>query len=359
MGKKRKPLSKRIALTVKRIVSFLFSNQVMLIFLITFSILFVGAVVFYLLESGINQEINTPFDAIWWIVVTMSTVGYGDVFPETLGGRILAIFVMFTGVTFMGLFSATIASWIIERDIKGGMGMLNIDLSDHMVICGWNHQAGQLVENLLTDLEEEDRHLVILANLNQKPIEHKRVHFVKGDCTSETDLKRANMPQARTAMVLTDNTIGSAETADARSILTTLAIDTMNSSIYTCAEVLDSKNIYHLRNAGVDEVIPTGEFTGRLMARTVISHGISRTVSELLTQNEGSDLFKVGVPSSLVGKTFEEFLSHLRKKPEAIIPVAIDRKKQVHVNPDRDFRLEKGDNAIIICRKKLEPEDLE
>ncbi len=58
-------------------------------------------------------------DAVWWAVVTITTVGYGDVYPVTLGGRIVAVLLMCGGVAVVGVVTATLASWIIERAAAG------------------------------------------------------------------------------------------------------------------------------------------------------------------------------------------------------------------------------------------------
>ncbi|MCD4782320.1 MAG: NAD-binding protein [Candidatus Eremiobacteraeota bacterium] len=362
MSNKKKPRNKikallrKTILILSRVKKFFLTNQLVLLFVVVSSILFLGSTLFFFVERGNNEAIKTPFDSIYWIIVTMSTVGYGDISPTTLTGRFIAMVIMFVGVSFMGLFSATIASGLVERDIKGGMGMLDVDLEDHVVVCGWNHNACRLIENILES--QKDKNIVILANLQSKPIQNKNVYFVKGDPTNEVDLHRANIERAETAIVLLDTSSGNLESADARTILTTLAIETINSDVYTCAEILDSKNLPHLRNARVDEVITSGEFSGRLMAHTAVSHGISKVISEILTRNEGSDLQKVSLPDEFAGKPFDDLFKQFRDKENSIILVAIERNKEVFVNPEKGFDIEEGDNAILICRGTVKTEDL-
>lgn len=345
-----------ISLILIRIKKFLLTNQLVLLFIVVSSILLLGSTLFFFVERGTNDAIKTPFDSLYWIIVTMSTVGYGDISPATAMGRLIAIVIMFVGVSFMGLFSATVASGIVERNIKGGMGMLDVDLEGHVVVCGWNHNAYRLVENIIES--QKNKKIVILANLPNKPIDNKNVYFVKGDPTNEVDLHRANIEKAETAIVLLDTSSGNLESADARTILTTLAIETINSDVYTCAEIQDSKNLPHLRNARVDEVITSGEFSGRLMAHTAVSHGISKVISEILTRNEGSDLQKVSLPDEFAGESFDDLFKQFRDKENSIILVAIERNNEVFVNPKRGFIIKDGDNAILICRGHVTYKDL-
>lgn len=59
--------------------------------------------------------ITTYGDALWWAMTTVTTVGYGDLYPVTVAGRVLAVFLMLTGVALVGAVTATLASWFVER----------------------------------------------------------------------------------------------------------------------------------------------------------------------------------------------------------------------------------------------------
>ena len=68
-------------------------------------------------ESAVDEkDFPTLWDGIWWAIVTVTTVGYGDLYPKSVGGRITAIVVMFAGIGFLGVFTATIASRFVRTD---------------------------------------------------------------------------------------------------------------------------------------------------------------------------------------------------------------------------------------------------
>lgn len=75
-----------------------------------------GAAGVFVFEAGQNRSVGTFGDAVWWATVTATTVGYGDVSPVTTEGRIVAVLLMFTGIGFIGIFTATVASFFIEQD---------------------------------------------------------------------------------------------------------------------------------------------------------------------------------------------------------------------------------------------------
>lgn len=63
-----------------------------------------------------EEHVSSVWDGIWWAVVTVTTVGYGDVYPRSVGGRIVAMIVMLFGIGFLSVLTATIASRFVQTD---------------------------------------------------------------------------------------------------------------------------------------------------------------------------------------------------------------------------------------------------
>ena len=78
---------------------------------VALAVVFVGASVAYYAEHPTNPEFKTYGDSLWWAIVTLTTVGYGDIVPETAGGRWAGVFIMVTGVAVLGLLAGTLASF--------------------------------------------------------------------------------------------------------------------------------------------------------------------------------------------------------------------------------------------------------
>lgn len=81
----------------------------------TVLVVFMAALAVFDAEQGAGGEITTFGDAIWWAFVTITTVGYGDFTPVTVTGRIVAVGLMIGGIALIGVVTATLASWIVER----------------------------------------------------------------------------------------------------------------------------------------------------------------------------------------------------------------------------------------------------
>lgn len=76
---------------------------------------FAGTLSFYIMEHDTNPKVGTLFDSFWWTMSTMSTVGYGDIIPLTVGGRVVGIILMLVGAGLLGIFTAAVATYMIRQ----------------------------------------------------------------------------------------------------------------------------------------------------------------------------------------------------------------------------------------------------
>ena len=81
-------------------------------------VLFSGAFSLFYIENSVNGNMNSLDDAFWYVIVTITTVGYGDISPQTQIGRIIGIIIMFTGIGFMSLLTASLATFFVQRSSK-------------------------------------------------------------------------------------------------------------------------------------------------------------------------------------------------------------------------------------------------
>ncbi len=79
-----------------------------------------GSLAFHFFESGTNQNVKSLWDSFWWAMVTVSTVGYGDIYPVTIGGRLTAMLLMLIGVGVLGSYVAAITNYVVGNRSEGG-----------------------------------------------------------------------------------------------------------------------------------------------------------------------------------------------------------------------------------------------
>lgn len=87
-----------------------------LVALFAVTTILLGAGAIFIVESGRNRSIESFGDALWWAIVTATTVGYGDVSPVTVEGRLIAVMLMLVGIGVIGVFTATVAGFFIEQE---------------------------------------------------------------------------------------------------------------------------------------------------------------------------------------------------------------------------------------------------
>ena len=312
--------------------------------------LVVGSALFHVIEGPRQGHINF-FQSFWSVFFTMISGDFVEVKPVSAAGRILVTVLIFFGIGFVSVVTASIASALVIDKIKEGQGLKTLRLRGHILICGWNNGGPIILKELRT--AGVDEHIVVVADLDDNPApDDDRVHFVKGDCTEDEVLKRADTPHAATAIVLADASGDrSYQAADARTILAVLTIETMNPSCYTCVELVQQKNRPYLERAHADEIIISGEFGGKVLANAAINHGLSHVVGDLLNSGEGAEFYKTPLPPPLEGRTFEDALTHFRFVARAI-PVAVMREGRAVVNPEVGYRLLAGDELVVIAQER-------
>ena len=138
------------------------------------------------------------WEAVWWSVVTSTTVGYGDVSPVSGAGKIAAVIMpMFLGIGIAAAFLTYIASIFIERKDKKMHGDIEYTGRSHILIVGHTSETTGIIEQILSDEQRKQGDIVLLANLDRHPLpDEAQVHFVKGKPDTKQALKKANASQA-------------------------------------------------------------------------------------------------------------------------------------------------------------------
>ncbi|HUU40197.1 MAG TPA: ion channel [Desulfatiglandales bacterium] len=304
---------------------------------ISTAIICFGAIGLYTLDGYYRAKgASGMLDTLWWALVTITTVGYGDVVPHSTLGRLIGIVIMFSGVVLVSLFTATIASVFVERKIKEGEGLESIKEKNHIVICGWNNNGEKVIEGILIRDKNGIYPIVLINELDKDEIEsiqykHKDrgIHFVRGSFVKEDVLARANIFKAKAAIILSDisSHTHSLEKSDERTIFGAMAIKSMAPKVRICAELVNQENKEYLLRANVDDIIIRGESHGSLLAGASIAPGFLSMVKTLVNNEDENKLWDIDIPSRYTGKPCKELSQYFKERWQGLL-IALLRERR-------------------------------
>ena len=289
--------------------------------------------------------------SFYWAITTV--IGSGDAsYVSSPGGFLVGWLLAFFGVAIVAALTGAVVGFFIDFLLKEGQGMGAAGYRDHIVVCGWNTTARDLIEELKGD--EFTTKVVVLAEAERNPA-GDGVYFVRGDITSTDDLERCGIREASAAIVFPADR---SNEADMRSILAIMAIESIAPQVRTVAEVNNPAHVDHFRRAEADEILVTSRLASRLLARSALYPGLSELVTDIVSGGDGSELYRVGLPDDYAGLSIDELSTKLRGDHRATL-LAVTRDGRSMTNPPTDFRLQAGDDAVVVAESLGELRPLE
>ena len=300
----------------------LLTSKLVIASLITILIFTVLMLIIFLSEQKTNSAINTLFDAIWYTLVTITTVGYGDITPRSILGRTSAMILLLAGVALFGALSGKFASFLFDRQQKKDRGLLKMNkIKNHFLICGWKPNFERILEGiLLANPEIPPEKIILLNNSSQNEMEKikadsrfKNINYIHGDFTDEDTLLKSQIKTAERTLILADNSenFSSLET-DSRTVLAVITIKNLNPKIYCVAEIIDSKFEKHLSLAHCDEIILSADYGQNLLIQASSGKGMSHILRELISEESDSGILICDIPQKFVGNNYGEFRLSLK-----------------------------------------------
>lgn len=118
---------------VKRVFQFLTSSAFLGLVIIGNGFLLLIITAVYLLEHQVNPNLDDYFDAIWWGVTTITTVGYGDIVPVTFWARVLGVVLMYTGTVLFIAFTSMVAAYLVRGEVSRKLGPVEEEVREEMI----------------------------------------------------------------------------------------------------------------------------------------------------------------------------------------------------------------------------------
>jgi len=225
----------------------------------------------YYLES--RDTVPGLFEAFWWSMVTMTTVGYGDIVPATTAGKVVGIMVMASGIGLVSTLTGNLASLLVERKAQKRKGLLEVKISGHVIILGWNSSVPGLVRALRENGLVEKGGLVLVTDLPEERRDEiafqldlgERLSFVAGKIAQENVVHKSRPGSAALVYILRQDNMPPHE-SDQQSIYAALTVRGMAPKVPIYAEAAQPDNRVHLLRAGVTELIDRGEISSGVLA---------------------------------------------------------------------------------------------
>ncbi len=303
------------------------------------AIILIGALSVFLFEYK-NEfgNIKGLFDAIWWALVTITTVGYGDLVPVTFWGRIIGIVFIFLGFTIFSAFTAYIASSFIDKKIKERKGLNKIRGKNHILICGWNRSANKILE-FMNKHNSENTHVVLVNELDETNIASLQnlypeleIGFICGDYTIQEILLQANVQQARHVILLYDESKENSPPSDERTIIAAHNLAFLKMKGKISVQLKDSKYLQNLRKQNIQNVVIFDDLGGNLLGYSTVNPSIPDFLQEVLRNYEGKGFKEIDIPRDFIGKTYRELCSYFLAEHDYIALGLVSVRPEVSIN---------------------------
>ena len=266
-----------------------------------------GGLSMYLVERGQNPAIRTVTDAFWWALVTVTTVGFGDIYPATSGGRLVGGAVMVAGMFMLALFAGVVSTTLLSVMFRLREEQFRMSSHvNHIVVCGYHDDARMLLDAILAETKMERPELILFADCDRAMNVPPEFTWVKGDPTRESELDKVRLALASAVIIVGDRNRSNQE-ADATTILTVFTArsylakrpetERRAKPVHIIAEILDHENVEHAETAGADEVIETSRLGFALMAHSVSARGSGQVLSTVASAGAVS-MYLGRVPSA-------------------------------------------------------------
>lgn len=319
------------------------------------SLLLIGLLLWYAVSGFLYFELpqNPDLslgDALWWAVVTMTTVGYGDLFPETTGGRYLvAVPTMLVGIGILGYFLSELASHIIENRSRRLRGMSEIKINDHILLV--NYVNEEKIESLVQEIRNDSATAgvpicLVDEHLKELPgwLDEMNVQFVRGNPTRRDTLRRAAAGQARSIILLAGNP--SDLHSDNLTLSTAIMARQFTKKARLLAEVVDPSKSEQLEAVGCDSVVCLADFGVNLLVQELQDSGVKEVFHQLMSNLYGQQIYFVPVRPPEGGGKYEG-LQHWALENHYTL-LGIHQEGVTNLNPPPETNLSGEVKAILI-----------
>ena len=294
----------------------------------------------YLEKNGLEKRYEY-LDAGYWAVVTLATVGYGDIAPRSDAGKAISIFLIIIGLSIYVSVISRFGAFIIGRSIKEARGLGKCEFENHVVLLGMN----DVLEEAVKQLSHAKKDIAVVVEDSEDVDRASRLgtYPVLGNPADTMSLEMANIAKADAILINLQD--------DSKTILATLACRKISKSVRVVAVIRQRELIELVKESGVESVLSPQALTGRMLASAVFEPDIIDFIDDITSGIEGADLREfdsreIKVAGSKVG----EALLSLRRRSGTLLVglVKVGQGARRVLYPGDEDVIEEGDRVILL-----------
>jgi voltage-gated potassium channel len=329
----------------KRKRFWIFSTIASLLFLLLLNILLV-----YFEKNEPGSDIHTLGDAIWYMLVSLTSVGYGDKVPVSVGGRIIGYFYILASLGVLGVLISSISSNIFTMIEEKKLGYQGSSFEDHIVFIGWNEFNRMVIEEVYSTMRKfaivTDRKDDI--DIIYEAYRKKRAFALFADYHNLEIIEKVNPRKASEVFVNFGN--------DTDTLLYVINFKRKYPEPDLIVSIENSKLKETFMAAGVKYVIPRNEIASKLVASYIFEPDVAELNQDLLSAAQTADEFdnqeyKVIDQNPYLNKDYLEAFVDLKQKYDCVLlglSKTIDGERHLLKNPQKGTKIEMGDHMLLM-----------
>ena len=291
-------------------------------------------------------------DALYMTIITISTIGFGEVHPFGTGEKLFTIGLIISSLFIFGYAVSSFSEYLISGQFFHQLKVKKVQkqieqLEGHTIVCGYGRNGKQAISKL----KNYKKQIVVVEKFEgiARQLDEKGVLTIQGDATLDETLLRAGIMSAKNLII--------ALPSDADNLFVVLTARQLNKDCKIISRASKETSYSKLKIAGADNVIMPDKLGGSHMASLVVTPDVIEFVDRLTIEGETTaNLEEVainGLPEKYIDKTILDL--DLRKKTGCTVIGYRTPDKDYIINPEASVKLEAGGNLIVLGR----PEQIE
>jgi len=310
-----------------------------------------NSICFYIFERAVNPSI-TVSDSLWYSVISITTIGYGDFNATQIGSRLgTLLFVVVISLSAFTTILAIIVDWITDLRERERRGMTKVNLRDHLIIVNFPGESRILQIIAEYSLADNNTSEIVLISdeIEQLPFSRDNVTFIRGWPLEEETFTRSNISKASQVMVLSPNYLDHRSDSFVASIA--FVVQNLNPEIRVVAECLHPKHETLFGKSENLSIVHTIQMANNLLVQEASDPGVALFTHSITSNEISANLFSICVEEGLTpGKTYGEISKNIVGSGVNVLGII---REGVVISDIGDMMHLNGDIIVYVSEKRI------